>query len=167
MVTRSGLENFGKIKTSFPVGTKPRFPDRATCILVTALSGYCRDLLWRTGQVHLWPQFRYFGLLLQLPLLQEHVMAFVLSAGLSVATCRLLRRAVVLFLIFICPCITNIFPNYNQQDATFLDLFISTDTLRVSGGSSAHHQEHITVHTASGIVKQYCCLLLSWMRWNS
>ena len=50
-----------------------------------------------------------------------------------------------------------IIPNYNQQDATFLDLFISTDALHVSGGSSAHHQEHITVHTASGIVNQYCC----------
>ena len=36
--------------------------------------------------------------------------------------------------------------------ATFLNLFISTDTLHVSGGSSAHHQEHMTVHTASGIV---------------
>ena len=45
-----------------------------------------------------------------------------------------------------------IIPNYDQQDATFLDLFISTDALHVSGGSSAHHQEHITVHTASGIV---------------
>jgi hypothetical protein len=43
-------------------------------------------------------------------------------------------------------------PNYNQQDATFLHLFISTDARRVSGGSSAHHQEHINVHTASGIV---------------
>ena len=42
--------------------------------------------------------------------------------------------------------------NYNQQDATFLDLFISTDALHVSSGSSAHHQEHITVHTDSGIV---------------
>jgi len=60
----------------------------------------------------------------------------------------------------------NIIPNYNQQDATFLDLFISTDALYISGDSSAHHQEHITVHTASGIVNQYCCLLLSWMRWN-
>jgi len=39
----------------------------------------------------------------------------------------------------------------------FLNLFILTDALHVSGGSSAHHQEHITVHTASGIVKQYCC----------
>ena len=35
----------------------------------------------------------------------------------------------------------------------FLILFIFTDPLHVSCGSSAHHQEHITVHTASGIVK--------------
>jgi len=44
----------------------------------------------------------------------------------------------------------NIIPNFNQQYATFLDLFISTDAVHVSGGSSAHHQEHITLHTASG-----------------
>jgi hypothetical protein len=68
------------------------------------------------------------------------------------------------FLIVIWLCKANIIPNYNQQNATFPDLFISTDTLHVSGGSSAHHQEHITVHTASGIVNHYCCLLLSWMR---
>ena len=49
----------------------------------------------------------------------------------------------------------NIIPNYNQQDATFLDLFIFTDAVHVSGGFSVHHQEHITVRTASGIVKQY------------
>jgi len=36
--------------------------------------------------------------------------------------------------------------------------------LHVSGGFSAHHQEHKTIHTASGIVKPI--LLLSWMRWN-
>jgi hypothetical protein len=41
--------------------------------------------------------------------------------------------------------------NYSQQDVTFLE-FISTDAVRVSGGSSVHHQEHMTVHTASGIV---------------
>jgi len=29
--------------------------------------------------------------------------------------------------------------------------------LHVSGGSSAHHQEHTAVQTASGIVNQYCC----------
>ena len=53
---------------------------------------------------------------------------------------------------------SNIFPNYYQQDATFLDLFIYTDALHVSGGSSTHHQEHKTIHTASGIVNQYCCM---------
>jgi hypothetical protein len=31
----------------------------------------------------------------------------------------------------------NIIPSYSQQDATFLDLFISKDALHVSGGSSA------------------------------
>ena len=44
----------------------------------------------------------------------------------------------------------NIIPNYNQQVATFRYLFISTNAVHVSGGSSSHHQEHITVHTASG-----------------
>jgi hypothetical protein len=43
-------------------------------------------------------------------------------------------------------------PNYSQQDAIFLDLFIFTYTLHVSGGSSAHYQEQTTVHTASGTV---------------
>jgi hypothetical protein len=43
----------------------------------------------------------------------------------------------------------KLIPNYSQQDATFLDLFIFTDAVHVSGGSSAHHQEHITVHTTS------------------
>jgi len=49
-----------------------------------------------------------------------------------------------------------IITNYSKQDETFLE-FIFTDALHVSGGSSAHHQEHKTVHTASGIVNQYCC----------
>ena len=60
----------------------------------------------------------------------------------------------------------QLIPNYNQRDAAFLDLFISTDALHVSDGFSAHHQEHITVHTASGIVNQYYCLLLSWTRFQ-
>jgi hypothetical protein len=53
----------------------------------------------------------------------------------------------------------NIIPYYSEQDATFslINLFIFTDALHVSSGSSTHHQEHITVHTASGIVNQYCC----------
>jgi len=51
----------------------------------------------------------------------------------------------------------NIIPNYSQQDAMFLYLFIFTDALHVSGSSSDHHQEHIPVYTASGIVNLYCC----------
>ena len=42
----------------------------------------------------------------------------------------------------------------------FSILFSSKDTLRVSGGSSAHLQEHRTVHTASGICQTLaatCC----------
>jgi len=35
---------------------------------------------------------------------------------------------------------------------SFSNLFIFTDAVHVSDGSSAHHQEHISVHTASGIV---------------
>ena len=48
------------------------------------------------------------------------------------------------FLTVICPCIANIFPNHNQQDATLFELFISTNALHVLGGYSAHHQEHKT-----------------------
>jgi len=51
----------------------------------------------------------------------------------------------------------NIITSYSQQYAMFLESFVSKDALHVSGGSSAHHQEHTTVQTASGIVDQYCC----------
>jgi hypothetical protein len=51
----------------------------------------------------------------------------------------------------------NIITNYSQQDATIFYLFIFTDALHVSGSFSPHHQEHVTVNTASGIVNQYCC----------
>jgi len=51
----------------------------------------------------------------------------------------------------------NIIPKYSHQYSTFLDLFIFTDAVLVLGRSSAHHQKHTSVHTASGIVKQYSC----------
>ena len=63
-------------------------------------------------------------------------------------------------LIFVCPCMINAFTKYNQRDATFLNLFSSQDALHVSGGSSAHHQKHKTVHTASAICQTNganCC----------
>jgi hypothetical protein len=39
----------------------------------------------------------------------------------------------------------------------FLNLFVFTDALHVSGDLSAHHQERITVHTASGISGSWFC----------
>jgi len=53
-------------------------------------------------------------------------------------------------LTFIGPCNANIFAENNQQDATFLNLFISLNSLHVSDGFSFHHQELKTAHT-SGI----------------
>jgi 3-phosphoglycerate kinase len=41
-----------------------------------------------------------------------------------------------------------VIPSYSQQDAMFLDLF-------VSGGFSAQHREHETVQTALSIVNLY------------
>jgi len=43
-----------------------------------------------------------------------------------------------------------------QPTRCIVSLFISTDALSAPGSSSTHHQEHITVHTASGIVNQFC-----------
>jgi hypothetical protein len=48
---------------------------------------------------------------------------------------------------------SNIISNYSQQDAKFFDLFIFTDALRDSGGSSVYHQE------------QKSCILLAVI-WN-
>jgi len=45
----------------------------------------------------------------------------------------------------------------NKMKRFLIFFFIFTDALHISGSSSAHHQEHITVHTASGIGKQYYC----------
>jgi len=42
---------------------------------------------------------------------------------------------------------------YNQQDATFSRSIYFYKLLYMFQAVPAHHQEHITVHTASGIVK--------------
>ena len=68
---------------------------------------------------------------------------------------------------FVGPRTINTFTKYKKRDATFVNLFSSQDVPHVSGGSSAHHQDHKTVHTASGIVNQHCRLLVSWKSWNS
>jgi len=45
-------------------------------------------------------------------------------------------------------------------------IYFSFSALHVSGDVFAHHQEHLTVFTASGNVHQYGCRLVSWMGWN-
>ena len=47
----------------------------------------------------------------------------------------------------------------NQQDATIL-IYLLQSALHVSGDVFAHHQEHITVTTASGNVHRWCCWLV-------
>jgi hypothetical protein len=68
-----------------------------------------------------------------------------------------------------CPCVTYvlILVNDGQQDATILELFISSLLYMFRAiPSPIIRSTLVTVHTASGIVKQYCCWLVSWMRWN-
>jgi len=66
-----------------------------------------------------------------------------------------------LYLTFIGPCIVNIISEFNQQDATFYNLFISVRrSTCFRRGFSVHHQELKTAHTASGIcqtVTAACC----------
>jgi len=66
------------------------------------------------------------------------------------------------YLTFICPCIANIKREYNQQDATFLNLFISVrhsacfrrDFWPSSGAQNCTYSaRHLSDH--------YCCLLLA------
>jgi hypothetical protein len=59
----------------------------------------------------------------------------------------------------------NIVTNGDQQYAAiFICLFLVCCTC--FGQLFAHHQEHITVFTAAGIVHRYWCWLVSWIRWN-
>ena len=73
----------------------------------------------------------------------------------------------VMHLIFMCPCIVSVIFYLRPTRCNYFWFIYFLKALHVSGGSSAHRREHITVHTASGIVNQYCCKLVSWMRWNT
>ena len=46
-------------------------------------------------------------------------------------------------------------------------IYYSLSALHVSGDVFAHHQEHLTVFTASGNIHQCRCWLMSRMSWNS
>jgi len=54
----------------------------------------------------------------------------------------------------------NILTEYDQQDATFHNLFISVRRSTCFRRFSIHHQELKTAHTASGICQTntWCCM---------
>jgi hypothetical protein len=46
-------------------------------------------------------------------------------------------------------------------------IYYSQSAPHVSGDVFAHHQEHLTVFTASGNIHPSRCWLVSWIRFNS
>jgi len=68
-------------------------------------------------------------------------------------------------LTFVFPCIASTIKIDNEQDAAIL-IYLLLSALHVSGDVFAHHQEHITVTTASGNVHQCCCWLVFRSGWN-
>ena len=70
-------------------------------------------------------------------------------------------------LTFMCPCIASISLKYNQQDATFprsiyfykLLYMFQAVPLPIIRSTKLYIQRQV-------LSNQYCCLLLSWMRWN-
>jgi hypothetical protein len=77
-------------------------------------------------------------------------------------------HTVATFLTSICPCIASIYLKYNQQDAKFfrsiyfyklLYMFEAVPPLIIRS-TQLYIQRQV-------LSNQYCCLQLSWMRWNS
>jgi len=60
---------------------------------------------------------------------------------------------------------TNNYRN-NKKYAIYRLIYYSKSALHVSGDVFAHHQEHLTVFTASGSVHPSCCQLVSRISWN-
>ena len=57
---------------------------------------------------------------------------------------------------------------WQPTGSKYFGLFIySQSALQVLGNVFTHHQEHLTVFTASDRVHRYCCRLVSRMRWNT
>jgi hypothetical protein len=78
------------------------------------------------------------------------------------------KKELFIYITFICPCITSISLKYNQQDAKFsrsiyfykLLYMFQAVPLPIIRSTKLYIQHQV-------LSNQYCCLLLSWMRWNS
>jgi len=74
---------------------------------------------------------------------------------------RIFFQSRILILTFIGPCVVIYFYSETKQTHQYVKfiLFLN-DTVHVSGFLSVHHQEFMTVHTATGICQTVnCCLL--------
>ena len=67
------------------------------------------------------------------------------------------------FLTFVGPCIVNVFLSITNKMQLYIIFFFNVNVLHVSSGSSVHHQELKTVHTASVICQLVCCLASCWL----
>jgi len=71
-------------------------------------------------------------------------------------------------LTFMCPCIARISLKYNQQDATFPRSIYFYKLLYMFQAVPPPIIRSTKLYIQRQVLSnQYCCLLLSWMRWNS
>ena len=72
-----------------------------------------------------------------------------------------------IILTFMGPCIANLFSSITNKMQRYTIYLCMRNTLHVSGGSSAHHQELKTVYTASGTSSSLACYMpRSWKSWD-
>ena len=57
--------------------------------------------------------------------------------------------------MFMGQCIVLMYSSITNKKQRYTIVFITTNALHVSSGSSAHHQELKTIHTASGICQTF------------
>jgi len=70
-------------------------------------------------------------------------------------------------LTFICPCLASISVKYNQQEATFSQSIYFYKLFYMFQEVSSPINRSTKLYIQSQVLsKQYCCLLLSWMRWG-
>ena len=115
----------------------------------------CRRQIWPTRHPEGWRQTT--GLYLQPSSekggknhsLKVVYMCYQVTKSFSGSVCYVTTN-----LAFVCPCIVSIIVTDDQQDATIWIIYTKS-ALHVSGDVFAHHQEHLTVFTASGTVHRY------------
>ena len=63
-------------------------------------------------------------------------------------------------------CVIRILSSITNKMQRYTIFFIAVNSLHVSVGFSAHHQELKTVHTASGICQACLLLPVAWVSWQ-